>query len=520
MFKKTVPIVIALILAAAGCSLLGGGGLKAGETLEGDLGTGVDIDELIPDAEEVLLPAGIAVEDDWPALEFPLAATEEGVSLYIEEDDIDPVIVVIDADGEVLVAGDDWDEELDAFVSLDKVPDGARAIVFDATGDDGEFLMEAAEEEDYQWKLEAGDEMESFILADKDNEIWEDMVYDGYDIYREDWETCRVIPLEIDGDVWAKIAVESDMDCIMAVFLVDDDDLEYVDYDDDTDGMNPVFAGELEEGVYLCIVNTYAGSEDAEFTISVTEMDPGEMSADIVQVYEADEWYTGEFREGSMVMGYWPEAGDFWGIYPEEQVVVFEFEITEDGEYIFDATCYEDTKMAIIDEDMYMIDYNDDGPEGLDPQLTLQLAPGRYAALVTPYSDMSTEWVDFRYTMAAPVERERGFAPMEFDEYKNSNVYLSLVFDPGETYEIFAESDTDLTLTVVDTEGETYFSDDDGGDFNPWLQIEATEENAGAWLIDIESYGGNGINDNVHFVARPVREERSADVSAPVEIDL
>ncbi len=520
MLRKSVPVMMGLLLAVAGCSLLGGGGLKAGETAQGNLDTGVDIEELIPDFEEVLLPAGILVEDDWPALEFALAASDEGVSLYIEEDDIDPVIVVLDSEGNVLVAGDDWDEELDAFVSLDEVPSGARAIVFDATGDDGEFLLEAGEADDYQWILEAGDAMETFILSDKEHDLWEDIIYDNYDIYRENWETCRVIPLVIDEDIWARVAVSSDVDCVMAIFLVDGDDIEYVDYDDDTIDMNPAYSGEMEEGHYLCIVDTYSGSEDAEFTISVTEMDPDEMSSDIVPVYEMDEWYTGEFREGSMVMGYWPEAGDFWGIYPEEQVVVFEFEITEDGEYIFDAMCYEDTKMAIIDEDMYMIDYNDDGPEGLDPQLILQLAPGRYAALVTPYSDMSTEWVDFMYSMAAPIERERAYAPMEFDEYKSSNVYLHLVVDPGDTWEIFAESDTDLTLTVVDAAGETYFSDDDGGDFNPWLEIEATPDNAGAWMVDVESYGGNGINDNVHFVARPLRSGPSSNVSAPVEIDI
>lgn len=520
MFRKTVPVLLALLLAAAGCSLLGGGGLKAGASVEGDLKQGVDIDELIPDAEEVLLAAGIAVEDDWPALEYPLAAGDSGIALFIEEDDIDPVIVVVDAEGNVLAAGDDWDEELDAFVSLDVVPDGARAIVFDVSGDDGSFLLETEEADDFQWKLEVDDEMETFILSDKENDLWEDLIYDGYDIYREDWETCRVIPLEVNRSSWVRVEIESDVDCVMAILEVDGDDLEYVDYDDDTNGMNPLYSGELSSGDYLCVVNTYSGSEDAEFTISVTEIDPDDMTADVVQVYSMDEWFSGEFREGSLVMGYWPEAGNFWGIYPEEQVVVFEFEIEQDGEYIFDVTCYEDTKMGIIDENMSLIDYNDDGPEGLDPQLTLQLAPGRYSALVAPYSDMSTEFVDFRFSLNAPIERERGYAPMEIDEYTSSNIYLSLVFDPGETYEIYAESSTDLTLTVVDAAGETYFSDDDGGDFNPYLEIEATMENAGAWDIDVEAYGGSGIGDNVLFVARPLRSGSSSGVSAPVEIDL
>lgn len=518
MIRKTVPLIIGLLLVAAGCSLFGGGGLKAGDSVQGDLDTGVEIDKLIPNAEEVLLVAGIAVEDNWPALEFPLASADEGVSLYIEENRSDPVIVIVDADGKVLAVGDDWDGELDAFVSLDEIPSGARAIVFDATGDDGEFVLEVSEARDYRWNLEAGDQMESFILKGKKGDIWEDLITDNYNIYREDWETCRVIPLRIDGDSWVRIAVESDMDCVMAVMMVDGDELEYVDFDDDTDGMNPGYLGEMSDGDYLCIVNTYNGSEDAEFTIAVTEMDPADISADIVSAYEMGEWYTGEFREGSMVLGYWPEAGDFWGIYPEEQVIVFEFQITEDGEYILDADCYEDTKMAVIDENMNMIDYNDDGSEGLNPRLTLQLAPGHYSALVTPYSSMTTETVDFMYSIAAPIERERGYAPMEFNEYRSSNVYLHLVVDPGETWEIYAESDMDLTLNVVDGAGEVYFSDDDGGNLNPRLEIESTADNAGAWMIDIKTWAGNGINGNVHFYARPVRSSRRT--SDTMEIDI
>lgn len=520
MFRKTMPVFLGLLVAAAGCSLLGGGGLKAGATAEGDLDTGVEISELIPDAQEVLLPAGIAVEDDWPALEFQLASTDEGLSLYIEEDDIDPVIVVLGSEGEVLAAGDDWDEELDAFVSLDEVPEGARAIVFDATGDNGEFLLEIGEADDYQWILEPGDDMKSFILSHKENDRWEDLVSDVSEMYREDWETATVIPMHLDGEAWVRVVVESDYDLVMGILRVDGDDLEYIDYDDDTNGMNPSFAGALEGGDYVCLVNTYGGSEDAEFTIEVTEVDPEDMMADIVQADEMDIWYSGEFREGSMVMSYWPEAGDYWGVYPEEQVVVFEFEIHEDGEYIFDASCYEDVKMAIIDQDMNMIDYNDDGPEGLDPQLVLDLAPGQYSALVTPYSEMTTEWVDFRYYTAMPVVRERGYVPFEIDEYTEGNIYLELVFEPGQTYEIFAESDTDLTLTVVDTAGESWYSDDDGGNFNPYLEIEATMENAGAWQIDVESYAGSGIRDEVYFVARPLSGNTPADTTAPVKVDL
>lgn len=519
MLKKISPVVLGLLFAAAGCSLLGGGGLKPGDTAEGDLGTGVEIGELIPDAEEVLLAAGIAVEDDWPAVEFPLASGDAGVSLLVEENRMDPVIVVVDADGKVIAACDDWEDELDAFVSLNSVPEGARAIVFDVTGDDGTFTVIADEAKGFQWMLELGEEYDSFILRDKDNSLWEEHITDVYDIYREDWETCRVFPLEISGETWVRIAVASDMDCVMAVLSVDGDELEYIDYDDDTIDMNPAFSGSLGTGSYVVVVDSYAGSEDAEFTLSITEMDPSDMAADIVQAEEMYEWYTGEFREGSMVLSYWPEAGSYWGIYPEEQVVVFEFNIDQGGQYVFDATSLDDTKMAIIDQDMVMIDYNDDGPEGLDPQLTLQLSPGRYSALVTPYTAQTTELVDFRYSMAAPIERERGFVPFIFDDFTNSNLYYTLVFDQGETYEIFAESATDLTITVVDGAGETHFSDDDGGDFNPYLEIEATAENYGAWDINVESYGGIGIGDDVYFVARPAaRGNLSSGSSAQIDI--
>ncbi len=518
MIRKLLPAVLVVLLAAAGCSLLGGTGLKPGDVLEGDLDNGMEIGEIIPDAEEVLLAAGIAVEDDWPAVEFPLAAGDDGISLFVEEDRFDPVIVVVDAEFNVLAAGDDWDEELDAFVSLDKVPDGAVAVVFDVSGDDGLFTIEADEASGYFRELEFDDEIESFILEDKSNDLWEELLQDVNDIYRENWETCTVMPLTISSDGWVRIHVESDQDCVMAILEVDRDDLEYIDYDDDTNGSNPAFAGELEAGSYVVVIDTYSGNVDAEFTIGVEEIDADDMMADIVPVYETDEWYTGEFNEGSMVLSYWPEAGDYWGIYPEEQVVVFEFQIDQDGEYVFNAMCYADTKMAIIDENSNMIEYNDDGPEGLDPQLTLQLSAGHYAALVTPYSEGSNETVDFMFTMAAPIERERGYLPWDQTGFSDSNIYLSLVFEPGETYEIFAESDTDLTLTVTDTEGEVWFSDDDGGDFNPYLEIEATMENAGAWNIDVESYGGSGIGDEVRVVARPAGAGHRT--AAPIDIDL
>ena len=506
----------ALLIGTAGCALLGGGGLGAGDVVEADLETGVDLEDLLPNAEEVLLVTGIAVEDDWPALEFALKSGD-GVSLFVEADDIDPVMVVVDAEGNVVAVGDDWDEELDAFVSLDAVPEGAKVIVFDISGEDGEFVLELDEADDYAWALEIDEENESFILDDKENEQWDDLLGDINDLYRDSWETCRVFPLSVRGETWIKIAVESDLDCVMAVLMVDGDDLEYIDYDDDTDGINPVFSGMIDSGDYLVVVDTYSGSDDAELLITVTELDPDDMSIEIIEVDEMNTWFGGEFREGALVMNYWHDAGDYYGIYPEEQALVFEFEIEEDGEYIFDVSCIDDTKLAIIDEDFVLIEYNDDGPEGLDPQLILTLAPGSYSAIVVPYSDSSTGYVDFRYLMDAPIVRETWAAPVEDTFMMHSNVYMSVMFESGNTYEIFAESDIDLTLTVVDRNGEEYFSDDDGGDFNPYLEIECTRANSGEWDIDLEAYSGGDISDEVYFVARPVQASNRDD-TAPIDL--
>ncbi|PIE53448.1 hypothetical protein CSA37_01370 [Candidatus Fermentibacteria bacterium] len=520
MLKRTGALLVpVLLLSVTGCALLGGGGLKPGEAVEGDLDAGMEIGEIIPDAEEVLLAAGIAVEDDWAAVQFPLAAGDEGISLFVEADDIDPVIVVVDADLNVITAGDDWDEELDAFVSLDMVPEGAFAVVFDATGDEGLFTVETDEFERYEWMLLPGETINSYILEDKNNELWEDLVTEFDEIYYEDWETCAVIPMTIDEDGWIRVKAMGDDDLIMVICKVDNGELIFTDYDDDTYGMDPGFIGEVSEGSYVALVNAYYGGLDSEFSISLDMVDMEEMRADIVQADQMNQWFTGEFREGALVMSYWPEAGDYWGITPEEHAVVFEFRIDEHGQYTFDATSSIDTKMAIID-DGGLIDYNDDGPEGLDPQLTLELAPGNYAAVVTPFSGDVNEEVDFRFSMAGgPVERERGYVPWDETRWSDSNIYLSLVFNPGETYEIFAESDTDLTLTVTDRAGEEYFSDDDGGNFNPWLEIEATNENAGAWEIDVESYGGYGIGDEVRVVARPV-SSGSTSSSTSIKVDL
>lgn len=510
MEKRIVLIFAVLLLGSAGCSLLDGGGLGVGDVVEADLNTGVDIEELLPNSEEALLVTGIFVEDDYPALEFQLKSGE-GVSLFIEADDIDPVIVVVDGEGNIIAVGDDWDEELDAFVSLDAVPDGAKAVVFDLSGEDGEFILELNEADDYARSLEIDEEIESFILEDKENELLDDVLDDINDLYRDSWETCSVYPLNIRGEKWIKIAVESDLDCVMAILLVDGDDLEYIDYDDDTDGVNPTFSGMLEGGDYLVFVDTYSGSDDADLEITVTELDPEDMSIEIIDADEMDMWYGGEFREGALVLNYWPDAGDYYGVYPDEQALVFEFEIEEEGEYVFDVSCIDDTKLAIIDDDYVLIEYNDDGPEGLDPQLTLQLESGFYSAIVVPYSDSSSEYVDFRYSMNAPMVRETGSVPTEDTFRMRSNLYTSMMFESGNTYEIFAESDIDLTLTVVDRNGEEYFSDDDGGDFNPYLEIECTRANSGEWDIDLEAYSNGDVNGEVYFVVRPVQANNRDD---------
>ncbi len=512
MFKKTVLIMVFSLLVVTGCSLLGGGGLKDGDIVEADLSQGINIEALLPNAETVLLVAGIAVEDDWPALEFELKAGD-GVSLFVEAEDIDPVMVVLDEQDNVLTIGDDWDEELDAFVSLNSVGDGVRVIVFDISGDDGTFLLEVGSPESYQWFLEVDEEYEFFILEDKENDQWSDLLEDVSDLYRDSWETCVVLPLEITGEKWVKIAVESDVDCIMAILLVDDDELQYIDFDDDTDGVNPVFSSTLVSGNYMVIVDSYSGSEDVEFYLTVEELDIDEMTVDIVIVNQIDEWFGGVFSEAAFVMSYWPEAGDYYGILPEERALVFEFDIEESGSYIFEVECSDDTKMAIVDSEGVMIDYNDDNPDGgLDPMLILQLSPGYYSAIVVPYGDNFESEVNFRYSIDAVFERELGTVPTEELFRMSSNLYTSMMFESGNTYEIFAESeDIDLTLTVVDREGIEYFSDDDGGDFNPYLVIECNRANSGLWEIDLEAYSGEVLNGEVYFVVREEQSTRRED---------
>ncbi len=521
MVKKLLLVIVTVFLfGISGCSLLDSG-FGVGDVAEGDLDSGVDINQLIPEAEEILLSYGFVVENDWPALEYSLKSGE-GLSVLVEGSRIDPVIVLLDKEGQILAVGDDWDEELDAFVSIDEVPSGSRVIVFDINGDDGTFDIEIDSLEKYEWELESDKEYESFILGEKENEEWDDLLQDVNELYKDSWETSRVFPLTVRGEKWVKIVIDSEIDCVMALVAVDGDDLLYIDYDDDTQDMNPVFSGMLESGDYLVVVDTYNGSDDAEFTISLTELDPDDMTIEIIEVDEMETWFSGEFRDGAFVMNYWPDVdGNGIGILGTELALVYEFEIDIAGEYVLDVESYDDTKMVVIDDNQNFIDYNDDGPEGLNPQLTLQLSPGAYSAIVVPYSESSSELVEFRYAIDAPIEREQGSAPFEDTFAMRSNEYYSLVFESGTTYEIFAESDEiDLTLFVEDGAGDTYYSDDDGGDLNPYLVIEATRANAGVWAIDLEAYSGDQAYGEVYFVARPLEENRSATSSAPIEIDL
>ncbi len=71
MVGKTGICLLVLLLATAGCSLLGGGGLKPGDTAEGDLGAGVEIEELIPDPRMFSLRRDSLLRTTGPPSSFP-----------------------------------------------------------------------------------------------------------------------------------------------------------------------------------------------------------------------------------------------------------------------------------------------------------------------------------------------------------------------------------------------------------------------------------------------------------------
>lgn len=508
MIRPLLPLVLAALLFS-GCFL--DGGLGPGKTAEVEV-TAADpgLIDVIADAEAVFLAAGIPVEDDFPCVELKLKSGGITVVEATASGRFDPVMAVVDKDGAVLAVNDDWDGEVDSRIVLGEVPSGARVIVWGLNGDRGSVTVSVSEGtagdlED--WTIGATlatGLMESFILEDKGNDCMEELVddLDDSEIYVSEWESAILVPFSVDAEGYYAIALDSEeFDPYMVVVSIDRGRADYLAMNDDS-GMdwNSRLILKLEPGSYGVLVNSYSGSEDGPFSLSVLPVELGDGEISWVEVPGSGEGFiSGE----EMAMAFWPGINDEWhnsSIVASTTVSAFGFVVEEAGLYELSAVSDIDCTLTLLGyespEDAYCIDYNDDY-DGWNPTLILNLAPGTYLALVAPYDDSSQAAVTFlvesvEESLPEPVPLALG-AVHELTLVPGVPIGLfTLNMVGGYNYSISAESeDLDALITVTFADGSQLVDDDGGEGFNSYIEFVPTAGQLGEALLRVETYAGS-----------------------------
>ncbi|MFO7626120.1 MAG: hypothetical protein R6V62_02535 [Candidatus Fermentibacteraceae bacterium] len=507
MVKTSLPFILSALLFS-GCFLEGG--LGPGKTAEVEI-TAADpgLEEVLADAEAVLLEAGIPVENDFPCVELKLKSGGITVVEATASGRFDPVMAVVDKDGAVLAVNDDWDGEVDSRIVLGEVPSGARILVWGLNGDRGRVTVAVSEGtagDLEEWTIGATlatGLMESFLLEDKGNDCMEELVddLDDSEIYVSDWESAILVPFSVTTEGYYSIALDSDeFDPYMVVVSFDRGRADYLAMNDDS-GMdwNSRLMLNLEPGSYGVLVNSYSGSEDSPFSLSVSPVELGDGEISWVEVPGSGE---GVISGEEMAMVFWPGINDEWhcsGIVASTPVSAFGFVVEESGLYELSAVSDIDCTLTLLGyespEDAYCMDYNDDY-DGWNPTLILNLEPGTYLAIVAPYDDASQAAVTFlvesgEENLPEPVPLALGAVhELTLDPGVPIGLFtLNMV--GGYNYSISAESeDLDAMIIVTFADGSQLVDDDGGEGFNSYIEFVPTAGQLGEALLRVETYAG------------------------------
>jgi len=508
MTRTSLPFILAALLLS-GCFL--DGGLGPGKTAEVEI-TAADpgLEDVIVDSEAVFLTAGIPVEDDFPCAELKLKSGGITVVEAAASGRFDPVMAVVDKDGAVLAVNDDWDGSVDSRIVLGEVPSGARVLVWGLNGDRGSVTVSVSEGtagdlED--WTIGATlatGLMESFLLEDKGNDCMEELIeeLDDSEIYVSDWESAILVPFSVTTGGYHAIALDSDeFDPYMLVVSIDRGRMDYLAVNDDG-GMdwNSRLMLDLEPGSYGVVVNSYSGSDDSPFSLSVLPAEIGDGEISWVGVPGSGEGFiSGE----EMAISFWPGINDEWhcsGIMASTPVCAFGFVVEEPGLYEISAVSDIDCTLTLLGyespEDARCIDYSDDY-DGWNPALMLDLEPGTYLAIVAPYDESSQAAVTFlvesgEESLPEPVPLAAG-GVHELTLAPAAPIGLfTLNMVGGYNYSISAESEgLDAMITVTFADGSELFDDDGGEGFNSYIEFIPTAGQLGEALLRVETYAGS-----------------------------
>jgi hypothetical protein len=397
-------IAAALSVLVAGC--MGGGGLAPGDTAEAVITTeSPELRSLLQDAEEVLLYAGIPVDDRSNVVELELQTG--GITVIEARGDgrIDPVIAVVE-NGIVLASNDDWEEGPDSRIVIGEIPREAKLLVWAADGRAGTITVEisAGSQADLsRWQEGATVALGTMISSIPDeksslamHDLIEDLDADG--VYASGYENARLVPFTVEEEGRYSILLSSDdFDAYLVLVSLERGRARFMDVNDDGGGgTNSRISARLSPGIYGALVMSYFG-EGGSFELALEKREEG--TAAVIPVSVPGE-AVASMAGASQAADFWEYIDTDWhysSINGSTPVVAFSFVIAEEGDYFIGASAEFDATMTLVtvseNGDPVFMDFSDDF-DGSDPGLIMWLPPGEMMALIADYWDSETGDVD------------------------------------------------------------------------------------------------------------------------------
>lgn len=508
--RNLLLLAVASLVTVSGCFLEGGlapGGTEEAEVTEAS----PRLDQVMTDPEAALLEAGVPVRPGFNCVRIKLKSGGNTIIQAAAGGRFDPVIAVVDGNGEVLAANDDWAGAMDCRIVLAEVPSGSSLLVWGVNGDFGTATVsveEGTSDDLEDWLTSAtlrNGSMSSSLVSGKEDDTMDDLVRDlrTSEIYVSDWLSAVLVPFSVTEEGYHSVTLASgDFDTYLVLVSLDRGRARFLAANDDSGAdMNSKLLINLEPGIYGILVNSYSGSDTGDFDLSVQPVEVGQGRITWVEIPgSASEEIVAE----DMAMAYWPGIDEGWnisGITAATPAAGFGFVVEQAGMYRISAVSELDCTLTLLGyespEEAYCIDYNDDSYDW-NPSLALELEPGTYLALVAPYDGMSEARVEFA------VEPEAEFHPdtLPLRPGETIELYLeshapyglfALDIVGGYNYSVSAESELlDPVMTLTFADGSEIYDDDGGENLNSYAEFVPTAGQLGEAVLKVETYSGGG----------------------------
>ena len=450
-----------------------------GETLTGDLADG---DCLLPDGSmldtysiEVVEPSRLTID---------MRSAEVNPYLLVMDENCAPIAEIDDADPE---AGN-----LDAALVLDLRPGNYFIIANSSTGgESGAYELSLA--------CEPFDLCSDCRLAELgcDGQLVEDGLFED-DCVLQDGSFLDVFSFDLPEAGRVSLSLTSiEFDSYLWLY---DENCEVVEANDDCQPGNfdlSCLTVDLEAGAYFVAVNSYAASETGLYQLSATCQAGFDFCADCnVGSAACDDLVTGTLDLDDCQMA---DDGSFVDLYT--------FEVEEPGPVIIDLSSLEfDTFLRLYNQDCEEVAVDDDGGDGLNSRMTLDLEVCTYVIGINSYAngeigtyDLAIRCPDVTLCRDCEVgsiacgETVRGALDAADCALADGTLVDSYTFTVEQASQVsitLRSSEFDTFLNLSDNFCETFLTNEDcqPGNFEVSC-IEGVILNAGTYTIGVSAAG-------------------------------